>query len=306
MTSLSKTASQHKGDRHDCTAVIVSDMDTPFSLIMPETRRQSRVVVTSPHSGRQYPSGFMDQSALSLSELRRVEDAGMDRLLTFQPLPAPLLMAEFPRSFVDLNRRPNEIDSRMFDGPVPEASHVVTRYLRSGLGVIPGKAANQQHIYDQSLPADEAAYRLKHFYHPFHHQLQSLIDTARQHGQALLIDCHSMPSDLFGVHGDIVLGTNHGNAAQHDIVNAAMNFLSREGLDVRLNTPFAGGYITQFYGRPCEGVSALQIEICRSLYLDEQKLTLKQGWEQLASILCRFILQMDALMTQIDGDLPSS
>ena len=285
----------------DCTAVIVTEMETPFSLIMPKTSRRSQVVVTSPHSGRRYPSEFVAQAALSLTELRRVEDAGMDRLLTFQPLPAPLLMAEFPRSFVDLNRRPNEIDSRMFDGPVPDASPVVTRYLRSGLGVIPGKAANQQQIYDQSLPVDEADYRLRGYYHPFHCQLAELIRDAGQIGPALLVDCHSMPSDMFGVDGDIIIGNNHGTAAAHEIVNEAVTFLSREGLDVRLNTPFAGGYITQHYGRPHDGVSALQIEISRALYLDEAKLELKPGWEKLASILCRFILQMDALMTQIDA-----
>ena len=116
----------------------------------------------------------------------------MDRLLTFQPLSAPLLMAEFPRSFVDLNRRPNEIDSRMFDGPVPDASPVVTRYLRSGLGVIPGKAANQLQIYDQSLPVDEAGLQTAGILSPFHCQLAELIRDAGQIGPALLVDCHSI------------------------------------------------------------------------------------------------------------------
>ena len=299
------TFGQGNGFRSDCTAVIVTDMDVPYSIVMPETQRLSRVVVTSPHSGRRYPSAFMAQAALPLSELRRVEDAGVDRLLTFQPLPAPLLMAEFPRSFVDLNRRANEIDSRMFDGPVPNASDVVTRYLRSGLGVIPGKAANQQHIYDQSLPAGEVQYRLDHFYHPFHQKLDQLIHDASQDGPSLLIDCHSMPSNMFGVHGDIIIGNNHGTAAVHEIVNEAVEFLSREGLDVRLNTPFAGGFITQHYGRPEKGISAMQIEINRGLYLDENRLSLKQGWENVASILCRFILQMDALMAQVDGGPPA-
>ena len=288
--------------RADCTAVVVSDIETPFSLMMPETKRRSRVVVTSPHSGRRYPSGFVARSVLPLAELSRVEDAAMDRLLTFQPLPAPLLMAGFPRSFVDLNRHPNEIDRRMFDAPVADASDVLTRYLRSGLGVIPRKAANQQYIYDQPLPADEAAYRLQNFYHPFHRQLDGLLKAAAADAPALLIDCHSMPSNMFGVHGDVIIGNNHGSAAGHEIVNEAVDFFSREGLDVRLNTPFAGGYITQHYGKPETGISALQIEIARKTYLDETRLTLKQGWEELASILCRFILRMDALMAQSGGD----
>ena len=179
----------------------------------------------------------------------------MDRLLTFQPLPAPLLMAEFPRSFVDLNRRPNEIDSRMFDGPVPDASPVVTRYLRSGLVLSRARQPINRFMISRYLLMKPIT-GCGGYYHPFHCQLAELIRDAGQIGPALLVDCHSMPSDMFGVDGDIIIGNNHGTAAAHEIVNEAVTFLSREGLDVRLNTPFAGGYITQHYGRPHDGVSS--------------------------------------------------
>jgi hypothetical protein len=145
--------------RAECPAVIVRELASPVRQIEPAGRRISPVVVTSPHSGRHYPRQFIDQTILALDDLRKVEDAGVDRLLTFQPLPAPILIAEFPRSFVDVNRQYDEIDADMFDGPVADISPTVTRYLRSGLGMIPKKAANQQNIYNNSLPADEAGFR---------------------------------------------------------------------------------------------------------------------------------------------------
>lgn len=279
-----------------CPALVVGKIKQPFRIIPPAGQRVSQVVATSPHSGRHYPRSFLDQSRLRLDQLRQVEDGGVDRLLTFQPLPTTLLMAEFPRSFVDVNRKDDELDARMFDGPVANINPMVTRYLRSGLGMIPRKAANQQDIYDQILPADEAEFRRNHYYKPYHDALLGLIDKAASQGPALLLDCHSMPSGLFGVDCDIVLGSNHGQSAEAWIVDEALNYFTREGLTVRLNSPFSGGFVTRHYGQPHNNVSALQIELCRSLYLNEDEVELKEGWTAIAAVLTRFIMRMDELM----------
>jgi N-formylglutamate amidohydrolase len=274
----------------------VHELPSPVRLIEPAGRRISPVVVTSPHSGRHYPRQFIDQTVLPLDDLRKVEDAGVDRLLSFQPLPAPILVAEFPRSFVDVNRQYDELDAGMFDGPVADISPVVTRYLRSGLGMIPRKAASQQNIYNSILPADEAAFRRKRFYRPFHNQLTGLLKTASKGGPALLLDIHSMPSGLFGANCDIVIGSNHGSSAEAEIVNEAVDYFSREGLVVKLNSPFSGGYLTRHYGSPDRGLSALQIEICRSHYLNEDRIELNENWQCLAGILTRFVMRMDEFM----------
>ena len=298
----------------DCPALVVSESGPPFTLIEPAFARRSRVVVTSPHSGRRYPSRFIERSALGLDALRQVEDAGMDQLLRYQPLPSPLLLAEYPRSYVDLNRAAGEIDAAMFDGPVEldgnrpgghggtrdGARGSASRYLRWGLGVIPGKAANQRDIYDAPLPASEAGERLERCYAPFHARLADLLGDASSEGNALLIDCHSMPSSLGGGDrsrgrdGDIVLGDGHGKTAESGLVARARAFFEREGLRVALNSPYAGGHITRHYGRPETGVSAIQVEVCRSLYLDEARISLKPGWRETASVLCRFVMAMDA------------
>ncbi|MCE2518099.1 MAG: N-formylglutamate amidohydrolase [Alphaproteobacteria bacterium] len=294
VTSISSEISTNTA----CPAVIVADLKMPYRLVPPAGSRISQVVATSPHSGRHYPRGFLDQAVLGLDALRKVEDGGVDRLLPFQPLPTPLLMAEFPRSFVDVNRKGDELDARMFDGPVANINPTVTRYLRSGLGMIPRKAANQQDIYAETLPADEAEYRRQRFYQPYHDALQGLLTTAATQGPALLLDCHSMPSGLFGVDCDIVLGSNHGQSAEAWMVDEALDYFTREGLSVKLNSPFSGGYVTRHYGQPQQHISALQIEICRSLYLDEQRVELKPDWTAIAAILTRFIMRMDELTSR--------
>lgn len=285
-----------------CPAVVVNTVEYPFEIIPAAGNRLSPVVVNSPHSGRRYPNHFLDQASLPLDQLRQVEDAGVDRLLTFQPLPAPILMAQFPRSFVDVNRQADEIDAQMFDGPVGTTNPKVTRYLRSGLGMIPKKAARQKDIYTSPLPASEVELRRQHYYTPYHKALQTMIRSARSHDHALLLDCHSMPSGLFGVDSDVIIGSNHGQSARPWVVDSALNYFSREGLRTRLNLPFSGGFITKHYGNPVAGVSALQIEICRSCYLDETSLELKQDWSAMASILCRFVLHMDELMIRRGDD----
>ena len=295
MAALSQLLGSAMTPFGDCPALVVSEAGPPYTLIESAGARRSRVLVTSPHSGRRYPSRFIEQAALGLDHLRQVEDAGMDRLLQYQPLPCPVLLAELPRSFVDLNRARGDIDTAMFDGPV-RGGGGASRYLRWGLGVIPRKAANQREIYDGPLPASEASDRLERYYAPFHEKLGSLLDDAARGGKALLIDCHSMPSGGRGP--DIVLGTGHGRTADSGLVERTRAFFEREGLKVSLNSPFAGGHITRHYGRPETGVSAIQVEVCRSLYLDEDKVRLKPGWQETASILNRFIMAMDAALDQ--------
>ena len=299
---------------NECLARVVESLSV-FTLMQPQVGRHSSVIVTSPHSGRAYPLRFLEQSALGLDALRQVEDAGMDRLLTFQPLPCALLMANFPRSFVDLNRNADEIDAAMFEPPAgapSQSRESQSRYVRWGLGVIPKKVSAQQDIYASPLPLEELRYRIAHYYNPFHFALNGLVDDSKKHGQALLIDCHSMPSGIAGSSGtagpsrlpskaaDIVIGSRHGTSANPAIIAEAFAYFEHEGLKVALDTPFAGGYITSHYGRPADGVSALQIEISRGLYLDEARIEFKRGWRDIASTLCGFILAMDAFCARLN------
>lgn len=238
------------------------------------------LVVASPHSGCLYPSDFLVQAAVPLATLRRAEDAFVDELFSGAPdLGIPLLAACFPRSYVDANREPYELDPGMFEGPLPRGLNHRTTRVAAGLGMIPRVAASGEAIYRGRVSSKEIERRLEACWRPYHLALSGLIEqTYAQFGGVLLIDAHSMPSSASGLglreHGvDIVLGDNHGEACAPDLIDGVERWLANQGLRVRRNQPYAGGFTTQRYGRPGIGRHTLQIEINRALYMDEARHT---------------------------------
>ena len=241
-------------------------------------RQTAPVVVASPHSGSVYPAAFLAQTAVPLAALRRAEDAFVDELFGAAPkLGIPLLAARFPRSFVDANREPYELDPGMFEGPLPKRLNHRTTRVAAGLGMIPRVAASGEAIYRGRVPSDEIEHRLESCWRPYHTALSTMIEqTHRLFGCALLVDAHSMPSSASGVgprdrdhRVDIVLGDNHGDACAPELVDRAEQWFTSHGLRVQRNQPYAGGFTTQRYGRPGLDRHALQIEINRALYMDE-------------------------------------
>lgn len=243
-------------------------------------RQTVPVVVASPHSGARYPAAFLGQVALPIAALKRAEDAFVDELFLSAPaLGMPLLAARFPRSYVDANREPYELDPAMFEGPLPRPLNHRTTRVAAGLGMIPRVAASGEAIYRGRVPAEEIEHRLETCWRPYHTALSTAVEqTYSLFGAALLIDAHSMPSSASGIglrdrerRIDIVLGDNHGEACAPYLVDSVERFLTGRGLRVLRNQPYAGGFTTQRYGRPDLGRHALQIEINRSLYMDEAR-----------------------------------
>jgi N-formylglutamate deformylase len=234
-------------------------------------------IFASPHSGRVYPSSFARSSRLDAISLRRSEDAFVDELFdSVTELGAPLVAARFPRAFVDANRAPGELDPLMFDAPVSPVGPRSPR-VAAGLGVIPRVVRDGLEIYGTRLPAKEAAFRLEHFYRPYHAVLAQLVASARaQFGVAIVIDCHSMPPPAKA--HDIVLGDCYGEAAAPELIGETQRILTGLGFSVARNTPYAGGYTTNLYGRPREGLHAIQIEVSRALYLDESRMEKSSGF----------------------------
>ncbi len=245
-----------------------------YEVIHPEINR-SCVVFASPHSGRNYSFSFLRSSILDDHVIRSSEDAFVDLLFNSAPqFGAPFLMAGAPRAYIDLNRSCDELDPALIEG-VRRQGH--NPRVASGLGVIPRVVANGRAIYRGKITLEEAEKRIDRYWRPYHDMLQKLLDTAHQrHGQTVLIDCHSMPHEAMdgvALHGmkrpDVVLGDRFGAAASGDVVDRIEAAFTRAGFNVTRNTPFAGAYITQAYGRPSRGQHAVQIELDRSLYMDE-------------------------------------
>jgi len=250
--------------------------DAPFTLFEPD-HRSSCVVFATPHSGRHYAPEFLAQSVLDSHAIRASEDAFVDHL--FEPavqFGAPLLVANAPRAYVDLNRACDELDPAVIEGV---KSLGVNARIASGLGVVPRVVAIGTPIYRGKISLKEAQERIDRIWWPYHHKLTALLDQTRvQFGQAILIDCHSMPHSavsrgpLEGMAPQIVLGDRFGAAADETLMAHINGAFVEAGFRVARNTPFAGAFISRRYGKPQMGQHAVQIEIDRSLYMDEARI----------------------------------
>ncbi len=278
------------------------DMPLPASAIPPEpppfivarpVRQSVPLVFASPHSGTHYNARFLAEARLQGLALRRSEDSFVDELFAAAPaLGAPLLSATFPRVFCDANREAWELDPSMFADPLPPWVNSASPRVGAGLGTIARVVASGELVYRHKLPFAEAEARVERCWQPYHDALAGLIaETRAAFGVCLLIDCHSMPAHPGhgGNPADFVLGDAHGTACAPRAARLVEETLGGMGYRVRRNDPYAGGYVTRHYGRPRDGVHALQIEIARSLYMDEVRVERAPGMGPLTRDLRRLI-----------------
>lgn len=276
-----------------------------FTLHLPSLRT-TPVVFSSPHSGADYPQAFVSQSLLDRHTIRSSEDAFVDRLFSAAPSHgAPLLAARIPRAYLDLNRAADELDPAVIEG-IDRAPH--NPRVSSGLGVIPRVVAGGRAIYRGKLPKSEAEKRIRQVWHPYHATLKILLDESlAQFGQAVLIDCHSMPHEAIEAHSrpghprpDVVLGDRFGAAAARDVVDRIEAAFTAAGLRTARNAPFAGAYIAQAYGRPSRNQHVVQIEIDRALYMDESRIEPRADFHEfqrlMTGIIARIATPPESLM----------
>ena len=256
------------------------------------------VVFASPHSGRKYPASFLDRTVLDENEVRSSEDAFVDDLFASVPTQgAPLLLAQSPRAYLDLNRGPDELDPAVIDGVRRQAHNP---RVASGLGVIPRVVSNGRAIYSGKLTLAEAHERISNLWRPYHDTLQTLMDEAHSaFGEAILIDCHSMPHEALesvgpagGARPDVVLGDRFGAAAASSVVEQIEAAFASAGFKVARNMPFAGAYVCQTYGRPSRRHHAVQVEIDRSLYMDEVAIKPSADYEAFKAVLDGVIAEL--------------
>ncbi len=271
---------------HRERASIKKELTPPFRVHAP-CEQTAPFVLCSPHSGRVYPEHFLAQSRLDPLALRKSEDGYVDELFRHvAEFGAPLIAARFPRAYLDLNREAYELDPELFDTPLPDYANTQSVRVVGGLGTIARIVADGEEIYRKRMPLGVAIERIEQLYLPFHAALTKLLDETRaQFGYSILIDCHSMPSASSMPSGarrpDFVLGDRFGASCDSRLTRFTRDVLTGLGYDVQLNRPYAGGYITEHYGRPSRRAHALQIEINRGLYLEEATMSPTAGFVEL-------------------------
>jgi N-formylglutamate deformylase len=280
---------------------------SPFNLAMPDVQR-APIVLTSPHSGRRYLPAFLAASRLDAVAIRRSEDSFVDELFGCAPaMGVPLLAAAFPRAYCDVNREAWELDPAMFHDSLPDFVNAASPRVVAGLGTIARIVGTGEPIYRQKMLFAEAEARIAACWTPYHAALRELVEaTVKKFGMCLVIDCHSMPSTPGHRNStrlpEVVLGDVHGTSCAPQMIGFIETKLSRLGLRVRRNDPYAGGYITRHYGQPRDNVHALQIEVLRALYMDEARFEKSAKFDGLSEVVAKLLASVvDVAMVLLPG-----
>ncbi len=292
----------------DERASILQELQPPFRVHRPKVLT-APFVFCSPHSGRRYPTALHNISRLDAHSLRKSEDCFIDELFDFVPqFGAPLIAAEFPRAYLDVNREPFELDPELFDEPLPPYANTTSARVAGGLGTIARFVADGETIYRKPPTLSDAFSRIELLYRPFHQAVRDLITEARgTFGFAILVDCHSMPSASMAHYligkPDLVIGDRFGLSCHTTITRITRETLTGLGYRTLLNRPYAGGYITEHYGLPSHDQHTFQLEINRALYLDERSLERSRGFDRLKRDL-RVLVQR--LVHDLPGEIAPS
>lgn len=248
------------------------------------------VLLSVPHSGRDYPEWLVAMASAGKSSLTTLEDPLVDRLVwRAVQRGCGAVIARAPRAAVDCNRAEDEVDPSVVDGV---RRGRVTARARGGLGIVPGRTQQHGYLWRQPINREQLDERIAQAHRPYHEaieqQLALLLD---RFGCALLLDCHSMPPPPEGI-APVVFGDRRGRTADGWISREALAIANRCGFDAALNDPFAGGHVVERHARPARGVHALQIELDRRTYLDR---TLKQpgpGFDRGAALIEMLALEL--------------
>lgn len=253
-----------------------SEGDAPFSLTVPAALPVP-VLIAVPHAGRSYPADLTAAMREPAWGPARLEDRFVDALgeAVAEATGAALLVARAPRALIDLNRAPDDIDWSMVAGAsARRAPHsAANRRARSGLGLVPRRLPGLGEVWKQRLALEELTARIEDVHRPYHRAIATTLDRMRDRwGAALLIDLHSMPPlrqpGHAGEGAEFVIGDRFGSSSAPALSALTLRQLASSGRRVAHNRPYSGGYALDHHAAVRRGIHALQIEVCRAIYLD--------------------------------------
>ena len=247
------------------------------------------MLLSVPHSGRDYPQWLVDMARGGRKSLETLEDPLVDKLVA-PSVSAGIaaVIARAPRAAIDCNRAPDEVDpavvrTAMLSRPTARA--------RGGLGIIPSRSSTQSNLWLQPIGQADLDARLTQAHQPYHRALHDMLERVRyDYGCALLLDCHSMPPPADGA-PPIVIGDRFGRTAGRWLTADALAIVRESGFDVALNDPFAGGHVIERHGNPRRGIHALQIEIDRGCYLGPGNRP-GAGFDRIAALIQRLAVDL--------------
>lgn len=241
------------------------------------TSDETPVIVEVPHAGFAFDAASMAYTCAPIRGIGRDADMFVDRLFREAPAQgATLLVGHLSRLVIDLNRGPDDVDTLAVEGATAQ---------NLPRGLVWRTTTEGEPVLRERLPRAELERRMDAYYRPYHATLRALLDEKKaRFGFAVLLCAHSMPSegrrghiDVGAGRADIVPGSRGRTTAATDVIDTVDRVARAAAFSVKHDDPYKGGFSTGHYGRPAERAHAIQIEIARRLYMNEDTLVLHDG-----------------------------
>lgn len=272
--------------------------EVPFVLTPPRAP-EVPVIVEVPHAGLEVDAETLSTLVAPAQSIGKDADLYVDELYADAPdTGATLLTARMSRYVCDLNRSEHDVDRDTVLGangrPSPH-------------GLIWRATTDNRAAIAKPLPRAELERRLHAYYRPYHDRLDELVrDLLGRHGFVIVVSGHSMPSrgrdghdDPGRERADVVPGTRQRSTTAAGVIEATERVAARFQLGVAHDEPYRGGHTTVRYGRPSAGIHAIQIELNRRLYMDEQSLAKKPNEFRVIRSFCLALVTEIAALRQV-------
>ena len=280
---------------------LISDKAKFFTFLESNKEFEKPLIISSPHSGTLIDKNLSAKRNNDIYSFDSMQDMYVNEFSSgLDKCGFTVLQSNISRVVIDLNRNINEIDSKIIKNLPSDIEINLSDKVRAGIGLITTKDASGNKIYDEKLDWMEVRDRINNYYLPWHNALKIAVkNLSTKFKRVLIIDMHSMPSETIYNNqlADFVIGNNFGKSSSDTAQKILSRVIESYGHSVSINDPYPGGYITKNYSSTDENIQCIQLEIKKSLYMNEKNFTKNDYFDEfslnLKQIISKFFNEFD-------------
>ena len=280
---------------------LISDKAKFFTFLESNKEFKKPLIISSPHSGTLLDKNLSAKRNNDIYSFDSMQDMYVNEFSSgLDKCGFTVLQSNISRVVIDLNRNINEIDSKIIKNLPSDIEINLSDKVRAGIGLIATKDASGNKIYDEKLDWMEVRDRINNYYIPWHNALKIAVkNLSTKFKRVLIIDMHSMPSETIYNNqlADFVIGNNFGKSSSYTAQKILSRVIESYGHSVSINDPYPGGYITKNYSSTDENIQCIQLEIKKSLYMNEKNFTKNDYFDEfslnLKQIISKFFNEFD-------------
>ncbi len=283
---------------------LINNKSNFFKYLRSKKALDKPLIISSPHSGVLLDDNLLAKRNSDTYSFDSMQDMYVNELsYGLNEFGFTVLQSNISRIVIDLNRDINEINPKMIKNLPSDIEINFSDKVKGGIGLIAMKDASGNNIYDKKIDWLEVKSRIDNYYLPWHKALKNEINILLdKFKRVLIIDMHSMPSETIYSNklADFVIGNNFGKSSSEASIKILSNLIKSYGYSVSINNPYSGGFITKNYSSIDKNIQCIQLEIKKSLYMNEKDFYKNENFEKfsmnLKQIIYKFFNEFDQKM----------